>query len=98
MGTRWEEEYVKRLRDLCNLKTATILNVARRPEVTPLISPPYYPRYNGAIEAGIGSLKTRTQAHASCHGHPAYRTCDDVAAAQDDANHNARPRGPSGPS
>jgi transposase InsO family protein len=68
-----------------------------RPEVTPLFSPPYYPRYNGAIEAGIGSLKTRTQAHASCQGHPAYWTCDDVAAAQDDANHNARPRGPSGP-
>jgi hypothetical protein len=69
-----------------------------RPEVTPLFSPPYYPRYNGAIEAGIGSLKTRTQAHASCQGHPAYWTCDDTAAAQDDANHNARPRGPNGPS
>jgi hypothetical protein len=66
--------------------------------ITPLFSPPYYPRYNGAIEAGIGSLKTRTQAHASCHGHPAYWTLDDVAAAHDDANHNARPRGPNGPS
>lgn len=77
---------------------AEALQKLLRPEVTPLFSPPYYPRYNGAIEAGIGSLKTRTQAHAACHGHPAYWTCDDVAAAQDDANHNARPRGPSGPS
>jgi hypothetical protein len=25
-----------------------------------LLSPPQFPRYNGAAEAGIGSLKTRT--------------------------------------
>lgn len=68
------------------------------PEVIPLFSPAYFPRYNGAIEAGIGSLKTRTQAQATLHGHPAYWTMDDVAAAQDDANTNARPRGPAGPS
>jgi len=68
------------------------------PDVIPLFSPPYFPRYNGAIEAGIGSLKTRTQAQATVHGHPAYWTMDDVAAAQEDANANARPHGPSGPS
>jgi transposase InsO family protein len=77
---------------------AEALQELLRPEVTPLFSPPYYPRYNGAIEAGIGSLKTRTQAQASCQGHPAYWTVDDVAAAQCDANANARPQGPSGSS
>jgi hypothetical protein len=29
-----------------------------------LFSPPHTPRYNGSIEAGIGSLKTRTERHA----------------------------------
>jgi hypothetical protein len=63
-----------------------------------LFSPPYTPAYNGSVEAGIGSLKTRTQAHACRHGHPGYWTLDDVAAAQAEANATARPLGPSGPS
>jgi hypothetical protein len=62
-----------------------------------LYSPPYTPAYNGSIEAGIGSLKNRTEAHASRHGHPGYWTMDDVAAAQAEANATARPHGPSGP-
>jgi putative transposase len=66
--------------------------------VIPLFSPPYYPRYNGAAEAGIGSLKTRTEHHAARHDRPAQWTCDDVAFAQDEANATARPKGPTGPS
>jgi hypothetical protein len=62
-----------------------------------LFSPPYTPAYNGSIEAGIGSLKTRTEAHAARHGHPGYWTLDDVAAAQAEANATARPHGPTGP-
>jgi transposase InsO family protein len=62
-----------------------------------LFSPPYWPRYNGAIEAGIGSLKTRTEAHASRHGHPGFWTGDDVAHARAEANASARPQGPNGP-
>ena len=65
--------------------------------VVPLFSPPYWPRYNGAIEAGIGSLKTRTQYHAARHARPAQWSSDDVAAAQAEANATARPQGPSGP-
>jgi hypothetical protein len=65
--------------------------------VIPLFSPPYWPRYNGAIEAGIGSLKTRTEDHASRHGHPGSWTWDDLAAAQEQANATARPRGPNCP-
>ncbi|HLW66838.1 MAG TPA: transposase family protein [Gemmataceae bacterium] len=62
-----------------------------------LFSPPGWPRYNGAIEAGIGSLKTRTAASARRHGRPGYWTLDDVAQAQSEANGTARPHGPNGP-
>jgi hypothetical protein len=66
-------------------------------DVTPLVSPPYTPRYNGAIEAGIGALKVRTDAYAARHGRAGVWTLDDLAAAQLEANAYARPRGPHGP-
>jgi transposase InsO family protein len=62
-----------------------------------LFSPPHTPEYNGSIEAGIGSLKTRTERHATRAGHPAYWTWDDVAAALSEANATARPHGETGP-
>jgi transposase InsO family protein len=62
-----------------------------------LFSPPHTPSYNGAIEAGIGSLKARTEAHAARRGRSSCWTWDDVAAARLEANATARPRGPSGP-
>jgi hypothetical protein len=62
--------------------------------VTPLFSPPYTPRYNGSIEAGIGALKLRTDTHAARHGHSGLWTGDDVAAARLESNAYARPRGP----
>ena len=37
---------------------ATLLSDYR---VAPLLSPLYFPRYNGSIEAGIGALETRVQ-------------------------------------
>jgi transposase InsO family protein len=61
--------------------------------VLPLFSPPGTPSYNGAIEAGIGSLKVRSEAHAARHGRPGCWTFDDVAAARLEANATARPRG-----
>jgi transposase InsO family protein len=69
-----------------------------RAGVVMLFSPPYWPRYNGGAEAGIGSLKTRTAYHAARHDRPVQWTCDDVAAAQAEANATARPQGPTGPS
>ena len=66
--------------------------------VIPLFSPPYLPRYNGAIEAGIGSLTTRTERHAARHERPGQWTLDDAAAALAEANCLARPRGERGPS
>lgn len=68
-----------------------------RAGVIPLFSPPYFPRYNGAAEAGIGSLKTRTEAQAVFQGHPGHWTWNDVATAQLQANATARPRGELGP-
>ena len=61
--------------------------------VIPLYSPPQWPVYNGAIEAGIGSLKTRTDLHAAHHGHSATWTSDDLAVAVHEANTQARYHG-----
>jgi len=51
----------------------------------------------GAIEASIGSLKTRTQVTAYRYGHDGAWTTSDLDAARDLANSSARPRGPRGP-
>jgi transposase InsO family protein len=69
----------------------------RQALILPLFSPPYMPEYNGAAEAGIRSLKTRTENHASRQGHPAYWTFDNAAFARAEANATAHPHGPSGP-
>ena len=61
--------------------------------VLPLLSPSYYPEYNAAIEAGIGSFKTRAHHEAARHGHPQQWNCDDVEAARLQANELARPWG-----
>jgi transposase InsO family protein len=63
-----------------------------------LPSPPYTPRYNGSIEAGIGSAKSRTEQHAARQGHPGHWTWDDAEAALLEANATARPQGPLSPS
>jgi transposase InsO family protein len=49
--------------------------------VVSLVSPKYYPQYNGALEAGIGSIKTYTSHLAASQGHPGWWTCDDVEGA-----------------
>ena len=61
--------------------------------MVPLLSPPRTPWYNGAIEAGIGSLRTRVHHEAARHGRPALWTCDDLEAARRQANRTARPWG-----
>jgi transposase InsO family protein len=66
-------------------------------QVWPLYSPPGRPGYNGAIEAAIGSLKTRTGFEAYRHGHAGTWTGADLDAARELANSSARPRGPKGP-
>jgi transposase InsO family protein len=63
-----------------------------------LFSPPRVPKYNGSIEAGIGSLTTRTERHAAQQGRPGFWSWDDTEAARQEANATARPRGENGPS
>jgi hypothetical protein len=66
--------------------------------VLALYSPPYWPRYNGSVEAGINSLKDRTEGWAARSGRAGSWTRDDAAGACAEANALSRPRGVSGPS
>jgi transposase InsO family protein len=68
-----------------------------RSGVVALVSPPYWPRYNGSVEAGIGSLKDRTDARAARAGRAGQWAWDDAAGACAEANALSRPRGASGP-
>jgi hypothetical protein len=67
-------------------------------EVAHLRSPPGMAPYNGSVEAGIGSLQTRLQGVSSSRGRAASPTCDDLEEARLEANAEARPWGPNGPS
>jgi transposase InsO family protein len=58
-----------------------------------LLSPPRLPSYNGACEAGIGSLKTRAHHEAARNDRAGEWTCDDVEAARLMANETSRPGG-----
>jgi hypothetical protein len=77
---------------------ASVQALLRSWRVASLFSPPYWPRYNGAVEAGIGSLKGRTEARAARQGRGGIWTWDDAASAMWEANTFARPRGDRGPS
>lgn len=61
--------------------------------VTLLLSPPSFPRYNGAIEAGIGGLKTRAHLEAARHDHPCEWNCDNLESARLQANEQSKPWG-----
>ncbi|MBN2194574.1 MAG: transposase family protein [Polyangiaceae bacterium] len=60
--------------------------------VMKFLSPPRYPGYNGAIEAGIRWGKTWTGEQAAQHGRPEAWTSDDCKAARREANTRRRPR------
>ena len=66
-------------------------------QVWHLYSPPFLPEYNGACEAGIGSMKTRTHHQATRRGRAGEWTCEDLEAARQEANETARPWGHRGP-
>jgi hypothetical protein len=65
--------------------------------VLPLVSPPYLPRFNGAVEAGAGHCKTRTHIIAARMLRPGRWTADDVEGARIQANRTLRPWGIDGP-
>jgi transposase InsO family protein len=52
-----------------------------------LPSPPYTPSYNGACEAGVGSIKSRCRRIADAAGRPARWTRDDLERAREQCNH-----------
>ena len=79
-------------------KADAFSRVLGRYGVTRLLSPEYYPQYNGAIEAGIGSLKAHAWYEAAKNGRAGHWTCDDVEAGRLKANETSRPLGPNGPS
>jgi transposase InsO family protein len=61
--------------------------------ILPLYSPPRFPQYNGAVESGIGSLKTHAHRESARHDRPGEWTCDDVEAARLRGNELGRPHG-----
>jgi len=67
------------------------LHLLRTWQVEVLFSPPRTPSYNGAVEAGNGSLKTRTENQAESAGRPGQWTSADLQAARLRAN-ASRPR------
>jgi transposase InsO family protein len=79
----------------CNDTIERLLSVR---EVISLVSPKYYPQYNGALEAGNGSIKTFTAHLAASQDHPGWWTCDNVDGAIMLANDLCRTWGPNCPS
>jgi transposase InsO family protein len=65
--------------------------------ILPLYSPPGCPKYNGAVESGIGSLKRHAHHEAARNDRPGEWTCDDVEAARLRGNELGRPHGRHGP-
>ncbi len=57
--------------------------------VVALFSPPHCPRYNGSIEAAVGSLKSRTLEQAAWQGRPTCWTSAAAEAARLQANTSA---------
>ncbi len=51
-----------------------------------LHSPSYDPSYNGSAEAGVGSMKARTEESAERAGHPGLWTLKDAERARQEAN------------
>ena len=72
----------------------TIPDLLDRHGVFHLLSPPRTPRYNGSVEAGIGSIKTRAHYESARNDRPGSWTCDDIEAARLQANFTTHPNGP----
>ena len=73
------------------------LGILRKQGVTNLLSPPYWPRYNGAREGGIKALKWWSRANAWWTGKSAV-TYEDIEMARHFNNVWTRPWGAKGPS
>lgn len=76
---------------------ALLAEFLSRERVIWLPSPPRYPEYNGACEAGGGSIKTRAHHLSTRAGRPGRWTLDDVEGARLLSNELGQPRGAGGP-
>jgi transposase InsO family protein len=74
-----------------------VRQVLEKHGVLPLVSPPYFPPYNGSIEAGGGQFQTRAHILAARMNHPGEWTSNDVEGARIMANRTLRPWGKDGP-
>ncbi len=70
---------------------------AERHGVRLLYSPPRWPRYNGSVECGIGTLKVHAHYASALHDRPGEWTIDDIELARRTMNDTGRPRGIDGP-
>ena len=66
--------------------SAALQELLSRHGVQGLYSPPYTPQYNGAVEAGVGAMKGRTEAQALARGAPGDWTWEDAEVARQEAN------------
>jgi hypothetical protein len=66
--------------------SAELRNLLSGHGVEVLYSPAYTPSYNGAVEAGVGAMKGRTEEQALSRGAPGAWTWDDTEAARQEAN------------
>ena len=74
----------------------TLRRLLRHYQVTLLLSPPRLPRYNGAVEAGNGSLKSHAFIEACRYGRGSNYTSDDLELARQQLNCTQRPWGAGG--
>jgi hypothetical protein len=95
--TTWGRPLVLKADNGSPFRAEVVAEMLQEEEVTVLYSPPYTPRYNGAIEAGIGALKTRVHEESARQGRPGAWTCADIEAAREEANRFSYPRGVGGP-
>jgi transposase InsO family protein len=94
---RWGRPLLLKADNGSHFRAGAVVALLEAREVTVLWSPAHTPRYNGAIEAGIGSLKTRAHEEAARRGRPGAWTCADIEAARQEANLFSCPRGEGGP-
>src|SRR5262249_4034619 len=80
--TTWGRPLLQKADNGCHFRAEAVAGLLEEEEVSVLYSPPYTPRYNGAIEAGIGALKTRAHEEAARQGRPGAWTCADLEAAR----------------
>ena len=73
-----------------------VKTLLRERGVERLLSPRYYPKYNGACEAGNGTLSAHTHHESAHRGYPGEWTSDDLEGARRRANEVVRSRGPHG--